>query len=65
MAPVAEAPAAGVADQGAGGGFYVANPKGPWFSFTLSSLVTFLESYGWLLLASVVATSFLLPSFKR
>ena len=49
----------------AAGSFHVANPKGAGFSALLSTLVVFLESYGWWFLGLVVATSFLLPSFQR
>ena len=47
------------------GGFHVANPQGPWFSTAFAGAVYYLETYGWFILAAVVATSLLMPSFQR
>ena len=41
------------------------SPRGSWFSFSLAAGLAFLETYGWFLLAGLVATSFLMPSLQR
>merc|ERR1712144_106539 len=41
------------------------SPRGSWFSFSLAAGLAFLETYGWFLLAGIVATSFLMPSLQR
>ncbi|QDZ18084.1 hypothetical protein HOP50_01g05880 [Chloropicon primus] len=49
---------------GGGGGFHVGS-QGAWYDLSVAGFVGFLETYGWFILAGVVATSFLLPSFQR
>ena len=41
------------------------SPRGSWFSFSLAAGLAFLETYGWFILAGIVATSFLMPSLQR
>ena len=41
------------------------SPRVSWFSFSLAAGLAFLETYGWFILAGIVATSFLMPSLQR